>query len=85
MGKIHTMNKGQRRDLASIDLNLLVVFDAIVKDRNVTLAASRVGLSQPAMSSALARLRKTFNDPLFVRTRGGMLPTPYAQLLAPPI
>jgi DNA-binding transcriptional LysR family regulator len=79
------MNKGQRRDLASIDLNLLVVFDAIVKDRNVTLAASRVGLSQPAMSSALARLRKTFNDPLFVRTRGGMLPTPYAQLLAPPI
>ena len=83
MGKIHRVNKGI--DLASLDLNLLVVFDAILKDRNVTLAARRVGLSQPAMSSALARLRRTFNDPLFVRTGHGMLPTPYAQLLAPPI
>ena len=71
--------------LASLDLNLLVVFDAILKDRNITLAARRVGLSQPAMSSALARLRRTFNDPLFVRTALGMQPTPYAQLLAPPI
>jgi DNA-binding transcriptional LysR family regulator len=71
--------------LASLDLNLLVVFDAIVKDRNITRAARRVGLSQPAMSSALARLRRTFNDPLFVRTGNGMQPTPYAQLLAPPI
>jgi len=71
--------------LASLDLNLIVVFDAILKDRNVTQAARRVGLSQPAMSSALARLRRTFGDPLFVRTGRGMLPTPYAQLLGPPI
>ncbi len=71
--------------LASLDLNLIVIFDAILKERNVTVAARRVGLSQPAMSSALARLRKAFGDPLFVRTGRGMLPTPYAQLLAPPI
>lgn len=83
MFKIHAVDKSLR--LSSLDLNLLVVFDAIVKDRNVTAAARRVGLSQPAMSSALARLRKTFNDPLFVRTGGGMQPTPYAQMLAPPI
>jgi DNA-binding transcriptional LysR family regulator len=83
MVKIHGVNKNI--SLASLDLNLIVVFDAILRDRNVTIAARRVGLSQPAMSSALARLRKTFGDPLFVRTGRGMLPTPYAQLLAPPV
>ncbi|MEP7207556.1 MAG: LysR family transcriptional regulator [Casimicrobiaceae bacterium] len=71
--------------IASLDLNLLVVFDAILRERNITQAALRVGLSQPATSSALGRLRKVFNDPLFVRTRNGMQPTPYAQLLASPI
>jgi DNA-binding transcriptional LysR family regulator len=80
---IQAMNKTLA--LESIDLNLLVVFDAIMKERNITRAAQRVGLSQPAMSSALSRLRKTFNDPLFVRTARGMQPTPYAELLAPPI
>jgi DNA-binding transcriptional LysR family regulator len=80
---IHTVDRSTR--LASLDLNLLVVFDAIAKDRSVTAAARRIGLSQPAMSSALARLRKTFNDPLFVRTGGAMQPTPYAQMLTPPI
>lgn len=83
MDRIHVVNKGI--PLSSLDMNLLVVFDALIKDRVVTRAARRVGLSQPAMSSALARLRKTFNDPLFVRTANGMQPTPYAQLLAPPI
>ncbi|MEO7007805.1 MAG: LysR family transcriptional regulator [Caldimonas sp.] len=83
MNKIHAVNKGP--DLSSLDLNLLVVFDAIFKDRNITVAARRVGLSQPAMSSALARLRKAFGDPLFVRTSNGMQPTPHAQLLATPI
>ena len=71
--------------LSSLDLNLLVVFDAILRDRNITVAARRVGLSQPAMSSALGRLRRTFDDPLFVRTGHGMQPTPYAQMLGPPI
>ena len=80
MLKIHRMN-----NIASVDLNLLVAFDAILRERSITLAAQRIGLSQPAMSSALGRLRRTFNDQLFVRTRDGMQPTPYAQLLAPPI
>jgi DNA-binding transcriptional LysR family regulator len=80
MLKIHGMN-----NIASVDLNLLVAFDAILRERSITLAAQRIGLSQPAMSSALGRLRRTFNDPLFVRTRDGMQPTPYAQLLATPI
>ena len=83
MDRIHAVNKGL--DLSSLDLNLLVVFDAIFKDRNITVAARRVGLSQPAMSSALARLRTAFDDPLFVRTSKGMQPTPHAQLLATPI
>lgn len=80
MLEIHAVNS-----ITSLDLNLLVVFDAILKERNITLAAQRVGLSQPAMSSALGRLRRIFNDPLFVRTGRGMQPTPYAQLLASPI
>ncbi len=80
MLNIHAVN-----NIASVDLNLLVAFDAIFKERNITLAAQRIGLSQPAMSSALGRLRRTFNDALFVRTGRGMQPTPYAQLLAPPI
>lgn len=83
MIKIHAVNRSVRPSL--LDLNLLLVFDAIVRDRNITLAARRVGLSQPAMSAALGRLRRTFNDPLFVRTGAGMLPTPFAQLLAPQI
>jgi DNA-binding transcriptional LysR family regulator len=72
-------------DLTSIDLNLLVAFDAIAKERNITLAASRIGRSQPATSAALSRLRKIFNDPLFVRTVKGMQPTPYAEQLVEPI
>ncbi|GAB3625910.1 LysR family transcriptional regulator [Pandoraea terrae] len=72
-------------NLASIDMNLLVAFDAIAKERNVTLAANAIGLSQPAMSNALSRLRKIFNDPLFVRTTRGMQPTPYAEQLSEPI
>jgi DNA-binding transcriptional LysR family regulator len=83
MYKIHAVDKHAK--LSSLDLNLLVVFDALLKDRNVTTAARRIGLSQPAMSSALGRLRRTFNDPLFVRTGQGMQPTPYAQMLGPPI
>ncbi|HEX2489466.1 MAG TPA: LysR family transcriptional regulator [Blastocatellia bacterium] len=55
-------------NLQTVDLNLLVVFEALMEERGVTRAANRVGLSQPAMSNALARLRRTFDDPLFVRT-----------------
>ena len=68
-------------NLQSIDLNLLVAFEALMEERNVTRAARRVGLSQPAMSNALTRLRRTFDDPLLVRTPSGMTPTPAAQVL----
>src|SRR5215831_7981638 len=79
MAGIHGMN------LQTIDLNLLIVFEALMEERGVTRAAKRVGLSQPAMSNALARLRRTFNDPLFVRTTDGMSPTPAAQSLIGPV
>src|SRR5438128_2930831 len=71
--------------LAAIDLNLLVVFDAVMQERNVTRAGSRLGLSQPAMSHALARLRHMLKDELFVRSRKGMIPTPRAEQLALPV
>ena len=55
-------------NLAALDLNLLPPLEALLRRRNVTRAAAEVGLSQPAMSRALARLRKIFDDPLLVRT-----------------
>lgn len=66
-------------NIKNLDLNLLVVFDALMRERNATRAASRVGLSQPAVSAALRRLRAALGDPLLVRTRGGMQPTPRAE------
>ncbi len=64
--------------LENIDLNLFVVFDALYRERNVTRVASQLNLTQPAVSSALNRLRQTFDDALFVRSPDGMLPTPVA-------
>src|SRR4051812_33810949 len=72
-------------DIASIDLNLLVVLDAVLATGNVTEAAKRLHLSQSATSSALARLRETLGDPLLVRTAQGMIPTPRAEALAAPV
>jgi DNA-binding transcriptional LysR family regulator len=72
-------------NLQSIDLNLLVVLEALVEECSVTRAAKRIGLSQPALSNALARLRRTFDDPLLVRTATGMAPTPTAQELVIPV
>lgn len=71
--------------LRGIDLNLLVIFDALLRERHVTRAARTVGLSQPAMSSALARLRGVFKDELLVRTASGMQPTPRAAALIEPV
>ena len=71
--------------LRSIDLNLLAVFDAIAAEGNLSRAARKLGMSQPAMSNALARLREVVDDPLFVRTGRGMEPTPRARLIAEPI
>ena len=72
-------------DFHGIDLNLLVAFDALMNERNVTRAATQVGVSQPAMSAALSRLRNLLGDPLFLRSADGLLPTPRAKELADPI
>ncbi|MBV8516846.1 MAG: LysR family transcriptional regulator [Acidobacteria bacterium] len=71
--------------LEAIDLNLLMVFEAMVAEEHVTRAAARIGLTQPAMSSALARLRRIVGDPLFERVNGRMQPTRRARELAGPI
>jgi len=68
-------------NLARIDLNLLVAFDALLTERSVTKAAARVGLGQSAMSHNLARLRRLFDDELLVRSHDGMRPTPKAMAL----
>lgn len=68
--------------LDHVDLNLLRVFQAIVDERSLTKAGERLALSQPAISYSLARLRTLFDDPLFIRTRSGMQPTPIALELA---
>ena len=62
-------------DLQRIDLNLMVAFEALMAERSVSAAATRLRVSQPAMSSALARLRSLFGDELFVRSGRSMLPT----------
>jgi DNA-binding transcriptional LysR family regulator len=70
-------------DIRAVDLNLLKAFDALIRERAVTRAAGRIGLSQPAMSHALARLRSLFADDLFVRTPDRMEPTARAREIAP--
>lgn len=69
--------------LTSLDLNLLVVFEAVFETRSVSRAAQQLGMRQPALSASLARLRSAFSDPLFVRAAGQMQPTLRAQRLAP--
>jgi DNA-binding transcriptional LysR family regulator len=72
-------------DLGSVDLNLLVVLDALLRERNVTRAAERLHLSQPAVSTALARLRRTLDDPLLVRHGRNLALTPRAEALIDPV
>ena len=79
------MNSGAQMNLQSFDLNLLRVFDAIYIERNISRAALRLSLTQPAVSNALARLRDRLDDPLFERTADGMAPTPRAKTIAEPI
>lgn len=71
------------RILDNFDLNLLRAFVAIWREGHVGRAAVALGMSQPALSAALKRLREQLGDPLFVKTRTGMQPTPYAAQLAP--
>jgi DNA-binding transcriptional LysR family regulator len=79
MLRITLMNVGQ------LDLNLLRVFDAVLRTRSVTGAAAQLGLTQPAVSNALARLRAAFDDALFLRSARSMEPTPFARELAEPV
>ncbi len=72
-------------DFKGIDLNLLVAFNALMQERNVSRAAASVGVSQPAMSAALSRLRKLVGDHLFTRTSAGLQPTQRARDLAKPV
>lgn len=76
---IHLMN------ISGLDLNLLPILAALLEERHVTRAAQRVGLSQPAMSNALNRLRKLLEDPLLVRGKGGMMLTPKAEEMKKPL
>jgi DNA-binding transcriptional LysR family regulator len=72
-------------NLSRLDLNLLRVLEALLIERSVSAAGELLGLSQPAVSNALRRLRSLTGDPLFVRTRHGMEPTPAALLLGEPV
>ncbi len=82
---ISLIDKIQNMDIKDVDLNLLKVFDALRKKQSVTLAGDLMGLSQPAMSFALAKLRTLFDDPLFIRTSRGMQPTARALQIAEPV
>ncbi len=72
-------------NITGSDLNLLIVFEALLSERNVSRAAARIGRSQPAVSNALSRLRRHLRDPLFVRVGRRMVPTPRALDLAPEV
>src|SRR5690606_10145379 len=69
----------------NFDLNLLRVFEAVLKTRSTTLAADSLSLTQSAVSNALKRLRHQFNDPIFVKTSAGMVPTAIGEQLAVPL
>jgi DNA-binding transcriptional LysR family regulator len=72
-------------NLSAFDLRLLLIFDALMQERNVTRASRRIGITQPAASNALNRLRQHLRDPLFVKTAKGMEPTQRALDLAGPV
>lgn len=73
------------RELRRLDLNLLVVLHTVLETQNVTAAARRLNMSQPAVSRALVRLRSVFSDPLFVKGAKGVIPTPRAKTLQGPM
>jgi DNA-binding transcriptional LysR family regulator len=74
-----------QRDIRSLDVAMLRTFDALMRERNVSRAAARLFLSQPAVSASLNRLRQVFGDPLFTRTSHGVVPTGRALALAPQV
>src|SRR6266480_2668191 len=86
MRQIHCCHMEMRYvNWRAFDLNLLVVFDGLMQERSVTRAGRRLGMSQPALSHALNRLRYLLKDQLFIRTPKGMAPTPRAEQLALPL
>lgn len=76
-----TVQEGLKTQLRTVDLNLLTVFDAVMQEQNITRAAQMLGMSQPAVSNAVARLKVMFNDELFVRYGRGIQPTARAHQL----
>lgn len=72
-------------ELKDLDLNLLLMLHHMLVERRVAVVAEKLGVSQPAVSNALARLRRLLGDDLFLRTARGMVPTPYAEQLAEPV
>ena len=78
-------NFGMGSTLRSVDLNLLTVFDAVMQEQNITRAAQNLGMSQPAVSNAVARLKVMFNDELFIRHGRGIQPTQRAKQLFGPL
>jgi DNA-binding transcriptional LysR family regulator len=70
-----------------MDIDLILTLDALLQDRNITHAAARLGISQPALSARLARLRTLFGEPLFIPSPHGrgVLPTPRAEALKPQV
>jgi len=72
-------------DIRKLDLKMLVVFDALLDERNITRVATKLGHTQPTISAMLARLRDVFDDPLFARAQRGLVPTPRALALAGPV
>ncbi|WP_318454649.1 transcriptional regulator LeuO [Photobacterium leiognathi] len=78
-------NYSMESTLRSVDLNLLTVFDAVMQEQNITRAAHNLGMSQPAVSNAVARLKVMFNDELFIRHGRGIQPTQRAKQLFGPL
>lgn len=74
-----------RRDIRNLDLNLLVVLEVLLEERNVSRAARRLALTQSTVSGMLSRLRDALGDPLFVRARHGLHPTPRAEAMTAPL
>jgi DNA-binding transcriptional LysR family regulator len=85
MVNIQVPNTIATMNLRSLDLNLLLIFDAVYKERSISKAARSLHLSQPTVSNALGRLRDRLGDPLFERSGQGMVPTSRAKTLAEPI
>lgn len=69
----------------NLDVTLLELFDCVLRTRNLSLAGAHLGMSQPAVSRALGRLREMYGEVLFVRQPRGVAPTPFAEALAEPV